>query len=244
MPVSRESFELSLHLIGYLYILSSHSRRTIPQYSKKFRKPSQFPLVFHVISGLFEIFRYHTQALNGPVIPDRLDWFACLVQSITNLWLAKTLLRGDETTRPTYQVAGYVRPVTSLVALITKNPHLHRASVKLVNGFAYTRLVIFVQVVLNLDELSSYSTVYARGVFLGSVLSVCDTGFLAGVPIYVTLVAIVTALNHVMASMSLRYVANTTAVPDDVLIILQTCSRNLSTWRGVTGIRAQLSRFH
>lgn len=204
MPYSKESMELALHVIAYAFVLASHSRRTIPHYTATFRKPSPAPLAVHIIAGLFEIFRYHTRALNGPVIPDRLDYLTCLLQSVTNLILAKTLLRGDYTTRPTYQVAGIIRPILGAVALSTGSAELHRASVKLVNGFMYTRLVIFVEKALYIDRLSSNSVLYARGVFIGAILSVCDAGLPAGVPIYIIWIGLVTSMNHLTSRMATR----------------------------------------
>lgn len=185
-----------LIIILFLCIVSYHTRRTAPAYRAKFRKRTSLPLQIHIMAGSFEILRYHILTTLGQATPDVFDLVACLLQSYTNLVLAKTLIRGEKTTRPSYQVAGFLRPIIGVVAFVSGSPDYHCASVKLVNAFIFTRMIIFVARALRLGKIHSQPTIYAYAVFLGGVLSVYESGLSGGVPAYIGLVAMLTALNQ------------------------------------------------
>ncbi|KAJ3453549.1 hypothetical protein MRS44_017796 [Fusarium solani] len=127
----------------YLLIFAYHTRRSLPVYHAKFRKQSSSSLVLHILAGSFELIRYYTRAVDGDVVPEVLDTVACFAQAFTTLRLSKTLVRGDITTRPSYQAPALMRPFVGLTALVYQSPSIHRASVKLLHAFLYTRMIIF-----------------------------------------------------------------------------------------------------
>ncbi|KAH6868986.1 hypothetical protein B0T10DRAFT_419069 [Thelonectria olida] len=180
----------------YLGILVYHTRHTAPIYRSKFKRSSSLPLLLHASAGIFEVAKYHIAGAHGPIVPDFFDLVACLIQSATNLILSKTLVRGDKTTRPSYQAGGLVRPFLSAAAFLAHDPFLHQASVKLLNAFVYTRILIFLGKRLRLNKVYSYSTIYAHGVFLGALMAFYESKLPGGVPLYIAAVAVITALNR------------------------------------------------
>ncbi|VUC34279.1 unnamed protein product, partial [Clonostachys rosea] len=185
-----------LTIIVFISVLLYHTRHSAPKYKITFRKRSQIPLVLHIISGAFEIIRFHALSTIRPPIPTGLDLFASLVQSLTTLQLVKTLTRGDVTTRPTYQVAGMVRPPLSLLAFALGDAQLHRGSVKLVNGFIYVRIIIYISRLLQLQRVFNGSATYAYAVFLGGIVAVYESKLPGGIPIYLGLVGLCISTNR------------------------------------------------
>ncbi|RSL80276.1 hypothetical protein CDV31_017135 [Fusarium ambrosium] len=189
----------------YLLIFAYHTRRSLPVYNAKFRKQSSLSLVLHILAGSFELIRYYTRALDGDVVPEVLDTAACFAQAFTTLRLSKTLLRGDITTRPSYQAPALMRPFVGLTALVYQSPSIHRASVKLLHAFLYTRMIIFLAKRFGVGKIQSNATIYAHAVFLGAIIAIHDSGLPAGVPVYIGMVGAVMVLN--------RYVADRLARP-------------------------------
>jgi hypothetical protein len=165
--------------------------------------------VLHAVAGLTEVFRYHLRAafFPVPIIPDSLDVALCLTQSATNLALAKTLLRGDPSvTRPSYQAGAVLRPALGIAAFVWRDPWLHRASVKVVNGFLYTRLGIWACSATGLWD-GAYAKVYALSVYVGAVLAVMEGGGVWAVYGYNALVLGVFVFNRGVSRMVVeRYV--------------------------------------
>lgn len=210
IPHTKETFELFLHILTYTTILLYHTRRSAPVYVKTFNKRTSLPLLLHILAGLFEVLRYHLLAAlhpSTPLTPTTLDLIACTLQSLTSLYLAKTLIRGSISTRPAYQAGALMRVALGVAAWASGDADLHRASVKIVNGFAYTRVVIAAQMVLGLDGWRAGREVYANGVFVGGLLAVWEAGVLGvGVPVYVGLVGVGMALNRGVSGLCERYV--------------------------------------
>lgn len=179
-------------LLLFCVILIYHTRSSAPKYQRIFHKHSSSPLLIHMAAGTFEIVRYnyfHTET------SDIFDLIACLLQSCTNLIMVKTLVRGNTTTRPTYQVAGLMRPPLGLCAFFSASPMMHRGSVKLVNSFVYTRIIIYVATKLRLDKRYWWSRIYADAVFYGAIIAVYESGIPAGVVVFVCMVKAVQQLN-------------------------------------------------
>ncbi|KAH6889848.1 hypothetical protein B0T10DRAFT_561427 [Thelonectria olida] len=184
-------------ILAYVTVFLYHTRHSVPVYQAKFRKSSPLPLIIHIAAGLFEAIRYHICESMGPVSsPDIFDFVACLAQSLTSLMLAKKAMRGDKTTRPSYQAPGFVRPVLSTLAFIHGDAGMHRASVKLLNGYLYVRVYIFLAEGSGLNKTYSYSTIYAQSIFLASVLAFYESGLPGGLPGYLVLVGVLTTLNR------------------------------------------------
>ena len=72
---------------------------------------------------------------------------------------------------------------------------MHHASVKLVNSFVYTRLIIFFAAQLRLDKRFFWSTIYAGAVFYGAAIAVYESGLPGGVAVFVCLVRATQELN-------------------------------------------------
>lgn len=160
-----------------------------------FKKSSCIPLLLHVISGSCEVAFYHLRLLAGPVTPTRLDVLLCLVQSLTNLILAKPLRRGrPRMTRPCYQAGAVIRPAITLAAYALGNPNLHRSSIKILNGFVYTRVLIWL--VKRLDLVQAYQDAYNLSVFGAALLAISESPINYGPHIYVCTVALVALLNQ------------------------------------------------
>jgi hypothetical protein len=185
----------------FTFIFAHHSRWTVPMYAKKFQRRTNFPLLLHISTGVFELARLHYyRTRQGGIVrsPNTIDLAACFVQALTSLQLAKSSRRGDVySTRPCYQAGSVLRVVLEVTAFIQGSAALHAASVKCLNSFIYTRLIIFVATrVLRLDSRLPLSALYAYGVFLGAVFAVNGSGIPLGVPVYITLVGVVMALNR------------------------------------------------
>ncbi|RMI93959.1 hypothetical protein CDV36_016510, partial [Fusarium kuroshium] len=127
-------------------------------------------LLLHILAGLFELVRYYTRGVDGDVVPEVLDTAACFAQAFTTLHRSKTLLRGDIMTRPSYQAPALMRPFARLTALVYQSPSIHRASVKLLHTFLYTRMIIFLVKRFGVDKTHSNTTIYAHAVFLGAIM--------------------------------------------------------------------------
>ncbi|RTE68071.1 hypothetical protein BHE90_017552, partial [Fusarium euwallaceae] len=143
--------------------------------------------------------------VDGDVVPEVVDTVACFAQAFTTLRLSKTLLRGDITTRPSYQAPALMRPFVGLTALVYQSPSIHRASVKLLHAFLYTQMIIFLAKRFGVGRIQSNATIYAHAVFLGAIIAIHDSGLPAGVPVYIGMVGAVMVLN--------RYVADRLARP-------------------------------
>ncbi|UPK92548.1 hypothetical protein LCI18_003483 [Fusarium solani-melongenae] len=156
-------------------------------------------LTLHILSASFELVRYYAQAINEDVLPDVLDTAACFVHSATTLGLANQLLRGDQTTRASYQAPGLMRPFVAVVALLYQSVFVHRAAVKLLNAFLYTRLVIFFAKRFKMNKIHPFATIYAHGVFLGAVVAIYDSGLPARVLVYIGMVGAMMVLNRYVA---------------------------------------------
>jgi hypothetical protein len=183
------------HIGLLLTIIIHHTSRSAPHYAKVFHKPTALPLYLHIGAGSCEIVRYHVGVLFHTVIPDAFDFILCFMQATTTIYLAKTLTRGNQSTRPTYQITGLIRPICSGLALYTREPWLHRGSVMLVNGFLYVRLIIYLSKVVKLHRDYSEPDIYAYSVFLGALSAVWEADFPWGVPIFVGMVAITISIS-------------------------------------------------
>jgi len=194
--------ELLWHLFMYGMATSLHTRTTAPQYSKTFRKRSNLPLIIHIASGLSEVFRYqfrHVLAAGGPVVPNIVDLVLALAHSWSVALLTKTLLRGHRSlTRPSYLAGAVLRSIVSVIAFATSSPELHRGSVKIINGFIYTRAII--ALACRFDLTRCYSAMYAAGVFLAGVLSTYESGLPAAMPAYMALTPALAVLNRLVSA--------------------------------------------
>ncbi|KAJ3453902.1 hypothetical protein MRS44_018534 [Fusarium solani] len=169
----------------------------------------------HILAGSFELARYYTRAVDGDVVPEVIDTVACFAQAFTTLRLSKTLLRGDVTTRPSYQAPALMRPfIGCLAALVYQSPcAIHRASVKLLHAFLYTRMIIFLAKRFGVGKIHSNATIYAHAVFLGAIIAIHDSGLHAGVPVYISMVGAVMVLNRYVADRLTRCVTLNDPLP-------------------------------
>ena len=165
--------ELAWHVLCYISVTSYHTRRSVPQYNSNFKRSSSLPLALHTACALVEVFRYHIRALDGPVTPTALDAFICLLHSITSFELAKTLMRGrPKPTRAAYQAFTFLRVGIGITAVVWEDIHLHRAAVKCLNSFLYTRVSIFL--LYNLKALDSYADIYALSTYFATVMAMWE----------------------------------------------------------------------
>jgi hypothetical protein len=177
--------------LSYAIIFAYHTRHSISAYYAHSRAEKSLALTLHILAAAFELTRYYIRALNGTVQPDLLDTAACLIHSFTSLRLARTLRRGDKTTRASYQAPAMLRPLLSLAAVIRQDAFAHQACVKLLHAFLYTRLLIFVAKRIGMGMIQTHSTIYAQAVTLGAILAITSSGLPAGVPIYIGAVSLV-----------------------------------------------------
>ncbi|ENH71959.1 hypothetical protein Focb16_v005580 [Fusarium oxysporum f. sp. cubense] len=182
--------------LGYVIIFAYHTRHSISAYYGHSRTDKSLALALHILAATFELTRYYFRAFRRTVQPDLFDTAACMIHSITSLRLARTLRRGDKTTRASYQAPAMLRPALSLAAVVRQDVFAHEACVKLLHAFLYTRLLIFVAKRIGLGKIQSHSTIYARAVTLGAILAIRSSGLPAGVPIYVGAVGLVMVFNQ------------------------------------------------
>ncbi|KAK2122240.1 hypothetical protein NOF04DRAFT_1374332 [Fusarium oxysporum II5] len=172
--------------LGYVIIFAYHTRHSISAYYGHSRTDKSLALALHILAATFELTRYYFRAFRRTVQPDLFDTAACMIHSITSLRLARTLRRGDKTTRAS----------AILAAVVRQDVFAHEACVKLLHAFLYTRLLIFVAKRIGLGKIQSHSTIYARAVTLGAILAIRSSGLPAGVPIYVGAVGLVMVFNQ------------------------------------------------
>jgi len=148
-------------------VIINYSRFTAPSYfswqlNTTVRRTNKSILYVHIIGSLFEIFRWHIRAL-GQELPqaDVLDLALYFVQAFTNLALNKNMARGYPIMTstysslpdvrnlltydpgPAYQAGAFLRPAETFFAWYTGTALWHMRSVKIINAFAYTRLLIW-----------------------------------------------------------------------------------------------------
>ncbi|EEU43741.1 uncharacterized protein NECHADRAFT_82843 [Fusarium vanettenii 77-13-4] len=202
-------------------IFGYHTRRSLRVYRITSGKKTSLMLMLHILSASFELLRYYAQAVSGDVFPDVFDIVGCFVHSATTLGLAKQLLRGDQTTRASYQAPALMRPFVALVALLNQSAFVHRASVKLLHAFLYTRLIIFLGKRFKMNKLHSFATIYAHGVFLGAVIAIHDSGLPAGVPVYIGMVGAVMVLNRYVADSCMELATGKTSLLGGYRVLLR-----------------------
>jgi len=144
----RPRVELLYTIIIYFVAFNLHTQHTAPMYARTFAKEKKYistALILHIFAGVAEVAFFHReQWVMGIARPDIITFLLCIMQSITNLILAKFLRRGYPViTRPSYQAGAILRPILSGLALIRRDPDMHRSSVKIINAFIYTRLIIW-----------------------------------------------------------------------------------------------------
>ena len=171
----RAACELAWHIVCYMSVATYHSRRSVPQYNTTFKKSSSLPLAIHTVCALIEIFRYDIKALSGLVTPTPLDAMLCILHSVTNLELAKTLMRGrPKPTRAGYQAFAVLRVGISVCAVAWGDAHLHRAAVRCLDSFIYTRVCVFLFYYFKV--LGSYADIYALSTYLATVMVLWEGG--------------------------------------------------------------------
>ncbi|SCN99760.1 uncharacterized protein FFB20_10988 [Fusarium fujikuroi] len=188
--------EYLLICLGYIIIFAYHTRHSILGYYGHPRTEKSLALALHVLAATFELTRYYFRASRRTVQPDLFDTAACMIHSITSLRLARTLRRGDKTTRASYQAPAMLRPVLSFAAVVRQDSFAHEACVKLLHAFLYTRLLIFMSKRIGMGKIQSHSTIYAQAVTLGAILAIISSGLPAGVPIYIGSVGLVMVFNQ------------------------------------------------
>ncbi|KAI8416122.1 hypothetical protein FOFC_02431 [Fusarium oxysporum] len=182
--------------LGYITIFAYHTRHSISAYYTRSRAEKSLTLGLHVLAAVFELTRYYARAWRGTVHADLLDTAACLIHSFTSLRLARTLRRGDKTTRASYQAPAMLRPLLSLAAVVKNDAFAYQACVKLLHAFLYTRLLILVAKRIGLGSVQTYPQIYAQAVTLGAILAIISSGIPAGVPIYIGAVSLVMVFNQ------------------------------------------------
>lgn len=176
----RQKMELAWIIIIYFYAFNLHTRFTAPVYGQIFAKTKKhinIALTLHIIAGAAEVLLFHVlQYYMGTVIPDTIALLLCLLQSVTNLILAKFLRRGiPAITRPSYQAGAILRPILSALAIILQDPDMHRSSVKIINAFIYTRAIIWLLQNCTPRELRpNYSVQYAIAVPTAAMVSMIN----------------------------------------------------------------------
>ncbi|RSL48170.1 hypothetical protein CEP54_013063 [Fusarium duplospermum] len=233
----------------YLLIFAYHTRRSLPVYHVNSCQKRSMALALHILAGAFELTRYYARAVKGPVLPDLADTAACFAHSFTTLTLARTLLRGDKTTRASYQAPALMRPLLALIAIGYENAFIHEASVKLLHAFLYTRLIIFLAKRIGMNKVQSYATVYAHAVSLGAIVAIHYSGLPGGVPVYIGAVGVVMVFNHRMSAAlsksaeSGRYTQDTTSQsisrhigPEGIKSAFGEALMRMSLWIGLVNI--------
>lgn len=143
--------------LAWSAIFFYHTRKP---YQITFRKRSTIPLFAHIVVGLYEILRFHSQAIYGrKPVSVATDTSLCVLHTLTTLHLSKTLVRGDITTRPSYQTGGILRLSTGLAAYITRS--YTRDAIRMLNAFLYTRMLIILSKRTGLDTILSKASVYS-----------------------------------------------------------------------------------
>jgi hypothetical protein len=233
----------------YIIIFAYHTRHSISAYYTHSNPERFITLTLHVLAATFELMRYYVVALNGTVLPDFADTTACLIHSFTSLRLARTLRRGDKTTRASYQAPAILRPFLAIFAVANRSAFAHQACVKLLHAFLYTRLIIFVAKRVGLGNVQTHAQIYAQAVTLGAVLAIISSGIPGGVPTYLGAVGLVMVFNqrssmnlasqvHRMAEME-RLPATSVCTPTTAKQIQSTIQRaamGVTQWLGLFDI--------
>ncbi|KZO98261.1 hypothetical protein CALVIDRAFT_596813 [Calocera viscosa TUFC12733] len=227
---------LGIVLLGYSTIFHQHTRRTFWRYRGG---EVRLVLTAHALSGLLEILRFHSLSLSAPPIPTTLDLLLCLVQSLTNLTLVRPLRRGQPSlVRPSYQAGALLRPLVSFLAWRSGSPALHAASVGIVHGFLYTRVLIWLLGTTGL--LEKYADVYTVAVFVAGIVACADGPVRHLEKVYIAVVAGVALANR-WTTEQLRsevYDAHSPAMRQLLELLVLLGFANLETIRERAGARA------
>ncbi|ORY65758.1 uncharacterized protein BCR38DRAFT_522685 [Pseudomassariella vexata] len=196
----------------YFYIITNHTlRRPLPIFKKTFKPSRNGSLLFHLAIPLFEVVRYHVQAVHGTVRSDFFDLLLCLAHSFTCYRLTKTRKFPHQLImRPTFQTIITIRVLTAVIAFTSASPFWHRATIRILNAFVYPRLLVKSLGVLGI--LPNYSSTYTASTFVACILAVHDTEILFGPQIFMVMFVCNATLNRWVAvqisqsaSKSLRY---------------------------------------
>lgn len=184
-----EMSDLLYHILGYGAAFTFHTRHALPIYLNTFAKPNRIPLLLHISAGFIEVFKYQILAMRGTVFPDTWDLILCLYHSLSSIYMTKTLRRGNIGTRPAYQVVALWRLCLSTAAWAKHDPHLHWASVRIINSFVYTRVIIYLAYKARFDRRFSGGDLYAAGVFFAGLISIWEIGLFCGLPLFLAHIA-------------------------------------------------------
>lgn len=98
-----------------------------------------------------------------------------------------------------YQAATVLRPVETLIAWHYGIPEWHRASVKIVNGFGWTRFLIWCigpLIKTKHEDRASEQAKYNNAVFGAALIAISEGGFVYVAFLYVVAVVAIAALNR------------------------------------------------
>jgi hypothetical protein len=203
-PIELEIFfQIALHgrhlyrSISHLTALKPASRLSI----------SYIPLAVHLLISLAEIIRFYTLLFvsdRSPLPTVGLDLVLCVINTATALGLARITPRGakSKVLRVHYQVVALMRLTATGAAVwfALRGQHvagggdggsdnasaetarwLHRASIKLLNSFAYDR---WLMEVLPRMRLYDFWTSFGLAAFIGGSLAVWEGDYPGGMPGY------------------------------------------------------------
>ncbi|KAH7009307.1 uncharacterized protein B0I36DRAFT_300682, partial [Microdochium trichocladiopsis] len=198
--------EKATTLVEPLWVFSTYAcvfvfhafRRSLPIRRKNFNAFRHLTLICHIAIPIAELFSYHFRAINSQPSPTACDLTLCLAHSFTALRLVSRLSAGDKViARPNYQSIAFLRATLSLIGYARGDKFYYRASIRVINGFVYPRILI--KAMSTYKILPTQAAIYTASNFTASIISLHEAQVLFGPHLFVILIGLNIFLNRWVA---------------------------------------------
>lgn len=189
LDIYRIPFEVAWVGIAFAPWYKGLWKRVTSRKVAKYLDQSYPMLALHISISMFDLGLYYTALWRTAAAPKatQLSLAICIIQSWSALYLAAglhRLPRGDlPSIRATFQIAAIMRLLATSLALYLDSPFWHRASIKLLHSFFWTRFWLGV-VARNLAGFKQFGKRYATSIVFGALMSIWESDFPNGFPIY------------------------------------------------------------
>ncbi|KAH6645730.1 hypothetical protein BKA67DRAFT_541887 [Truncatella angustata] len=165
-------------LIVTYVVTQKHTRHVVYRAAKRFQKPSSAILFIHILIPNLEILRYwaHYLQYGYHVSPTYLDFAVMVFHSWTSHYLVTEghYAGHKHIVQPVFHAQTLLRLAISFCSVFLGFPSWHSATIKINAATSYPRILVWAAKKLNV--LPTYKDVYTAVMFIGSLLTVHDSG--------------------------------------------------------------------